>query len=173
MPSAYKAHLHHAHYYVEIASRARVLYKEGGVHIKAGLELFDGERAQIDTGLNWARRQSGHSETDQLLLQYAGVTAYIGLLRYDTQTERIPQLAVTVEAARRLGRKMAEGSALGNLGLALMAIGDVHQAIAYYEQHLALARETDDRVGESNALGNLGNAYRNLGQPQHAVTYYA
>ena len=38
-------------------------------------------------------------------------------------------------------------------------VTEPRQAIEFYEQHLAIAREIGDRRGESAALGNLGLAY--------------
>lgn len=164
--------LRHARHYLRVANRAKSLYKEGGAHIKIGLELFNQEQRQIDIGMTWAREHPGHVDADTLLIQFATATAYIGMFRYDAQKERIPALADTVGAARRLGEKIAEGAALDNLGLAFMAVGDIHQAIVYHKQGLALAREHGNQRGESGALGNLGTAYRNLGDLPQAIAYY-
>ncbi|MFP4395611.1 MAG: tetratricopeptide repeat protein, partial [Anaerolineales bacterium] len=60
----------------------------------------------------------------------------------------------------------------GNLGTAYRNIGNARQAIAYYEQALAAAREQEDRWGEGVWLGNLGNAYADLGQTQRAIDFY-
>ena len=62
--------------------------------------------------------------------------------------------------------------ALGNLGLAYSDLGETRKAIEYYEQDLAIARETGDRRGEGMTLGNLGNAYSDLGEPRKAIEYY-
>ncbi len=41
-------------------------------------------------------------------------------------------------------------------------LGQVDQAIEYYEQALVISREIGDRQGEGADLGNLGRAYRAL-----------
>ena len=64
----------------------------------------------------------------------------------------------------RSGTAAAKATDLGNLGLAYAALGQVDQAIEYYEQALVIAREIGDRRGEGNHLGNLGTAYADLGQ---------
>ena len=46
----------------------------------------------------------------------------------------------------------AEGQALGNLGLAYTDLGEAHQAIEYFEQHIEIAREIEDLRGEANSL---------------------
>ena len=40
---------------------------------------------------------------------------------------------------REIGDRRGEGNALGNLGLAYAALGQVEQAIGFYEQDLAIA----------------------------------
>ena len=73
--------------------------------------------------------------------------------------------------AREIGDRRGEGNALGSLGSAYYRLGQVEQAIGFYEQHLAIAREIGDQRGESNALGNLGNAYAALGQVEQAIGF--
>jgi tetratricopeptide (TPR) repeat protein len=51
-------------------------------------------------------------------------------------------------------------------------LGEVRQAIKFYEQHLAIAREISDRHGEGRAQGNLGNAYVDLGEVRQAIKFY-
>jgi tetratricopeptide (TPR) repeat protein len=64
------------------------------------------------------------------------------------------------------------GRLLGTVGLAYAALGQVEQAIGYYEQALAIVREIGDRHGEGAVLGNLGAAYYRLGQVEQAIGYY-
>ncbi|MEP0803540.1 tetratricopeptide repeat protein [Funiculus sociatus] len=99
-------------------------------------------------------------EADQLLKQ--------GIVQYQAYIET--RLIASLEAAmqswqealsmyRASQNSIGEGAALGNLGAAYKASGDLPQAIAFYQQHLNLAQSIQDRRGEGNALGNLGNAY--------------
>ncbi|MBW4653748.1 MAG: CHAT domain-containing protein [Kaiparowitsia implicata GSE-PSE-MK54-09C] len=80
--------------------------------------------------------------------------------------DRVVQVAFPQES------RQGEGNALGNLGIAYVDLGQYQEAIALYEQSLAIAREIGDRQGESNALGNLGNAYLSLDQYQQAIDFY-
>jgi tetratricopeptide (TPR) repeat protein len=168
--------LRHARYYQQVCWECDRLYKVGNKSTLEGLALFDRERRQIDAGWGWAMeaagRRGGEEAIDTLLLDFANATAYIGELRYDLRRERIPQLEALAEAGNRLGRKDAQGMALGNLGIAYRNLGDYPRAIDFYEQWLAIAREIGDRRGEGNALGNLGIAYKNLGAYRRAIELY-
>jgi len=73
---------------------------------------------------------------------------------------------------REIGDRRGEGAALGNLGLAYSALGEVRKAIEYHEQALAIAREIRDRRGEGADLGNIGNAYSALGEVRKAIEFY-
>src|SRR5690349_16300506 len=125
MPSLYLAHLRHAQHYADVAWQAgRDLYAQGGDYALAGLELFDRERSQIETGRAWAHNSAGDVSEDQLITDYTNAVAYFGLLRYDIRGERIPALETALDAARRRGDGQSEGGILGNLGLAYYALGN-------------------------------------------------
>jgi tetratricopeptide (TPR) repeat protein len=85
--------------------------------------------------------------------------------------ERVIANQIGLEAVRNLGRGYNEVAWLGNLGLAYKAVGEVEQAIQYYEQALNSAREAGDQRSEGNWLGNLGLAYRDLDQVDLARQY--
>ena len=63
-----------------------------------------------------------------------------------------------VEAARNLGNRTGEATALVNLGYVRCLIGDYGTAIDSYQNALELFREVGDRTGEATALVNLGVA---------------
>jgi tetratricopeptide (TPR) repeat protein len=166
--------MRHAQYYVWVVAAANELYMRGGENVLLGLTWFDGERANVDAGWQWAREQTGSAsqESAALLLAYANATAYMGDLRYDIRRERIPQLEAMLGAARRLKRRRYEGMALGILGLAYNDLGEPRKAIQYFEPQLEIARQIGDRLGEGNALRSLGMAYKDLGEPRKAIQYF-
>eukprot|EP00968_Pinguiococcus_pyrenoidosus_P025384 scaffold5987_cov108-Pinguiococcus_pyrenoidosus.AAC.1 len=51
-------------------------------------------------------------------------------------------------------------------------MGEPRRAIEYYEQDLAICRETHDRRGEGATLNNIGGCYADLGEPRRAIEYY-
>jgi tetratricopeptide (TPR) repeat protein len=77
-----------------------------------------------------------------------------------------------VVAARRLEDRPAEGVHLGNLGTAYRDLGEIEQAIEYYEGALAISSEVSNRRGEGADLGKLGTAYYSLGEVARAIEYF-
>ena len=61
-------------------------------------------------------------------------------------------------AARRLGDKAAEATALTDLGVIEWILGRYQQSASRYQRALALYREEGDRPGQARALSNLGLA---------------
>ncbi|BAZ28289.1 hypothetical protein NIES4074_07200 [Cylindrospermum sp. NIES-4074] len=95
--------------------------------------------------------------------------AYLFLAKYPQAIEYHQQSLAT---ARKIGDRLGEGKALGNLGFAYDSLGNYPQAIEYYQQDLSIAREISDRRGEGQTLGNLGIAYRSLGNYPQAIEYH-
>jgi len=63
----------------------------------------------------------------------------------------------------------AAGNAYCGLGNAHYSMGDFSQAIEYYTQHMAIAREVGDRAGEGRVYGSLGIAYHSLADFSQAI----
>jgi tetratricopeptide (TPR) repeat protein len=51
-------------------------------------------------------------------------------------------------------------------------LGELSQAIKFFGQALAIAREIGNRIGEGAALGNMGLVYATLGDSRRAITLY-
>jgi tetratricopeptide (TPR) repeat protein len=79
-------------------------------------------------------------------------------------------MAVSRDAANRLGSRVNEGSALTILGLALMEVRRFEEAITAHQDAAAIFREVGDRHGEGRALGNLGLALVEVGRFEEAIT---
>ncbi|MEU0506276.1 tetratricopeptide repeat protein [Nocardia sp. NPDC005998] len=66
-------------------------------------------------------------------------------------------------AAKDLGDRIGEATALDNLGFVHGRIGDYGDAADLHRQAVAIYREIGNRVGEANALNNLGIVQVSLG----------
>jgi tetratricopeptide (TPR) repeat protein/class 3 adenylate cyclase len=86
------------------------------------------------------------------------------------------------EEARQLCRVLSEpsgeASALFALAYAKAVAGKqpkipaaIHEAIAHYDECLALRRQLNDRAGEAAALGNLGDAWQRMSEWKRARRY--
>jgi tetratricopeptide (TPR) repeat protein len=76
-----------------------------------------------------------------------------------------------LEVTKKLHDRRSEGTALGNLGVVYLGMGQSGRAIEYFQKALAAARETKNRHSEGIALTNLGDAYLGLGQTSRAIGY--
>jgi DNA-binding SARP family transcriptional activator/Tfp pilus assembly protein PilF len=98
------------------------------------------------------------------------------LSRYLRNGSHIPE-AVTVfshalDAARRIGDRAAEATALNDLGDVGWQQGRLQQAADHYRQALALFRAAGDRAGEARALGSTGLAEQELGRYEQAARHH-
>jgi len=71
-------------------------------------------------------------------------------------SEAVAVHSAALQAARRIGDRWGEGTALVNLGTVSWRLGWYTDAAARYEQAIAALREVGDRVGEARVLANLG-----------------
>jgi tetratricopeptide (TPR) repeat protein len=67
------------------------------------------------------------------------------------------------------GDRKSESTALANLGLAYVELGEIGIAIPLYEQSLSIAQDMEDLRGKGNALNYLSTAYAKLGEKSRAI----
>ena len=79
-------------------------------------------------------------------------------------------MTVSLESARRLGRRDYEGVALTILGPSLLAVRRLEEAVTACRNAAAICRETGDRRSEGMALTNLGLALQEMRRFDEAVT---
>jgi tetratricopeptide (TPR) repeat protein len=148
------------------------LYLQGGDSIPVALKTFDTEWRNIQAGHAWAARHAQEEEAAaRICSKYPDTGTFLLELRQSAR-ERIRWRELGIAAARQHNDRAAEGTHLGNLGLAYAELGETRRAIELYEQRLAIAREIGSRHGESQTLGNLGLAYAVLGDPRRAIELY-
>ena len=162
----------HAQHYFAVLSRADSLFRSGSDKALVGLALFDEERVNISAGRRWASANVSLDVTaTRLTFDYTDTGSCVLELRLAVR-EWIVWLEDAVAACRSLGDRGAEGSALGNLGLAWADLGETDRAVSLHENHLTIAREIGDRRAEASALGNLANAAADLGKTDRAIELY-
>jgi tetratricopeptide (TPR) repeat protein len=76
-----------------------------------------------------------------------------------------PFLTPAVQAA--MDRALVD-RLFGSVGTAHHRLSRIREAMGYYEQRLAIAREIGNRSGEGKGLGCLGLAYADLGEREKA-----
>jgi DNA-binding SARP family transcriptional activator/Tfp pilus assembly protein PilF len=76
-----------------------------------------------------------------------------------------------VEAARRVGDRASEGTALTNLGVIYWTWGRYGEAAGRFRQALAVTRDCGDRLEEARALHNLGGIHWQWGRTGQAVRF--
>ena len=162
----------HAEHYRGVLGLANDLYLKGGDDVVGGLALFDLERGNIEAGQAWAAANAERDDAaTQLCSVYPGAGPYVLALRLHRR-EGMAWLEAAVSAAQRLKDRGAEGTHLGNLGIAYADLGETRRAIDFHEQALTISREIGDRRGEGAALGNLGLAYADLGETRRAIEFH-
>ena len=161
----------HAKYYQESLWKANELFLQGGDDFSSGLELFDADWMNIQTGQEWAKINSAKSaEIAEICSNFAMTGTILNLRLHPLRN--IEWLEAALVAVRKINNQNAEAAHLGNLGIAYYDLGEPRKAIEYYEQALAISREIGDRRGEGSRLGNLGVAYAELGETRKAIEYY-
>ena len=159
-------------YYMETADAAddhlRALPGQPAVRAFAGrlaaLEWLDANRANLVATVQLAAR----SERLDIAMRLPPLLAvYFEWRRLIP--EWIESHTVAVAAARTLGNRRGEGTALNNLGLALQEVRRFDEAIDAQQRAAAISREAGDRRGEGMALNNLGTALQEVGRFEEAI----
>jgi tetratricopeptide (TPR) repeat protein len=115
------------------------------------------ERANLLASLDHATRTGCHARVVAL------TSAMAALLRQDGPwSSAITRHETAVTAARQLGDRPGEASALIDLGTLLHLTGDTAGAVAALEQALGSYDALGDRLGQANALTNLGELRRRI-----------
>jgi len=109
------------------------------------------ERASLLACLDHATVTSQHARVTAL------TAALAGLLRLDGPwAEAITRHEAAIQAARYLGDRLGQASALNDLGVVRRLTGDYLAAAQALEQALGIYRDLGDPLGQANALHNIG-----------------
>jgi class 3 adenylate cyclase/tetratricopeptide (TPR) repeat protein len=109
------------------------------------------ERANLLACLDHATGTGQHA---RIIALTAGLA---GLLRQDgPRAEALTRHATALRAARHLGDRLGQASALNNLGSMRRLTGDYPGAARDLQEALGIYRDLGDRFGQANALNDLG-----------------
>lgn len=100
----------------------------------------------------------------------ASLPLFLGqyLARHRLFDDLLTITTIGLSAARRLGERDLQASALTNLGLARQKLGRPEEAIAAHMEAAAIFRALGDLDGAGDALNNLGLALREKGELEEA-----
>ncbi len=185
-PERYEVQRCHAAYYETVLRKANRLYKQGSESLKYGLNLFELEWKNIQTGQKWAYINTEKDNVSaKLCSNYLDAGVYLLLLRRHPR-EQVHWLTGGTRALAQLKDFKAAPHHLFNLGnaFATYAAWDIairepdsiresrlrnFLAISFYEKSLASAHKISDLQSEGNALNGLGKVYITIGKTSKAV----
>src|SRR5215469_2441662 len=127
------------------------------------LDWCDEERANLVAATRQAAASGMHDIAWKL-----PVAAMVCFDFHGYRAEWITTHRIGLASARELGDRQAEVWVLNNLGMVLSQQRD-DAAIGYFEQAMAIHRETGDRLGQAQATNNLAFHYRLLGRHEEAA----
>jgi tetratricopeptide (TPR) repeat protein/transcriptional regulator with XRE-family HTH domain len=129
--------------------------------------------ADSEQALAWARAERASllacldhaTATGQHARVIALTAGLAGLLRRDGPwVQAITRHQAAIEAARQIGDRLGQASALGDLGDLRRTTGDYPAAAQAHEQALGIYRDLGDRLGQAGALRYLGVVRRVTGE---------
>ncbi len=159
-------------HYTRVLQSCEQRFREGREGLLEGLARFDRDRAHFEAAQMWAAERSQQDENA------AKRCIELALLGHSLLTQRLaPRLRLrwleaALNAARRLGDTSSEGRLLGYVGLVYRDLGQMGQALDYYNQSLQVCRKVGDRNTEGHTLSSLGLAHLEMGQTQQAVACF-
>jgi class 3 adenylate cyclase/tetratricopeptide (TPR) repeat protein len=145
----------------EHVERANLLRKSGTVHqlqgnSEAALEAFRSALADLPP--------EAHRERALVLIEVGDLRWRQG--RFD---DAIDSLWQAIAHAEKSGADDARADALKHLGTVHVLKSDTAQALAFYDQSLALYKERGDLLGQANVFSNIGVVHRRDGRYGEAV----
>ena len=162
----------YAKHYTKVGGEAQIRYLKGGENMRLrAWDCLTLRRVHLEAAYEWLAPRRDEASAALLILLVAGVLLTGLELRFRPD-QRIRWLERQREAARITKNRLAESTALGNIGLAYTYLENPRKAIEFFEEALVIDREVGNRSGEGTALGNLGVAIAKLGQIQKAIDFF-
>ncbi|MDQ3899170.1 MAG: tetratricopeptide repeat protein, partial [Actinomycetota bacterium] len=131
---------------------------------QAALAWLEAERANLRAVTDYAELHARESHA-----VYLPVVIHPFLRAHGPWDQALTLHHTALNAARKIGDRHGEATALNNLGDVQHLTGDYHDAITNLEQSVLLYRDLDDRRGRANALNNLGLVHYLTDNPTNAT----
>ncbi|HEX2253676.1 MAG TPA: CHAT domain-containing protein [Thermoanaerobaculia bacterium] len=136
---------------------------------RAAVRAGDGEQADRRFREALARLEDAGA-TDDLAFAYQSAGTFHR--RRGDYPAALAELARAIELHRALEDRGGESLSLNNLGMLLIHLGRVEEAVGHFERALEIARSDGDRSVLTGALNNLGTVYEYQGRVQEALASY-
>ncbi|MCA1821245.1 MAG: tetratricopeptide repeat protein, partial [Pseudonocardia sp.] len=131
---------------------------------QAALAWLEAERANLRAVTDYAELHARESHA-----VYLPAVIHPFLRAHGPWDQALTLHHTALNAARKIGDRHGEATALNNLGDVQHLTGDYHDAITNLEQSVLLYRDLDDRRGRANALNNLGLVHYLTDNPANAT----
>lgn len=118
------------------------------------LQAIDRILPNLTKAIHFAAAAADHSAVTETVLGLCGRMSFF--MSRNLEHESMPLLEVAIAAARHLGDRDGESACLGHLGSAYARLGMIKEAIAHFENAIAIARETGNEYDLASHLQNLG-----------------
>jgi tetratricopeptide (TPR) repeat protein len=148
----------------QVRGRPGLAYPAAFISRDDALAWLDAERSSLTAAVGMAADLGRDYIAASLSLFFAQYLARRRLF-----DDLLTITTIGLSAARRLGDRDLEGSALTNLGLAQQELGRPEEAIVAHEDAVARFRAVGDLDGAGDALNNLGLAFREEGRFEEAI----
>ena len=171
------AHLNHAAHFLAVLKESNRLIEEGGESTTAGLRLFDAEWQNIEAGQKWVCQNAETGDAvARLSIDYPSVGGHALNLRVH-KGELIQWQQNALRGFERLESKdendaKNEALLLHNLGLEHSKLGDMAEAIVYYQRSLTAIKRLENFYFEAVCRGNYGWACHKSERQQAALEHY-
>ena len=155
-------------WYLHSADAAQTLIHSNSLHPPLGVPV-EGIRpmrfSNYQDALHWyvqerpnllaSARVAENAGFDQVAWQLPAVLRNVHATRNDF-AEWLAMGQIGLQAARRLGDRVAQGELLDSLGMACRQSYRLAQGLAYFQEAVAIQRELGDREKEGRALNGMG-----------------
>ena len=163
-PEEYEARLRSVKYALQLSHQ----YTQENV---SQWSKFDDDWENIRQAMNWLAMQIGSSDTKEIELELCAdlVNTLDYAIRARHPKEGIQWLEAGQQACHRLGRLMEEGWLSLTGGEISINLGNLDQALSYFQHSMEIFKIADETSGSRYARGNLGILHHLRGEHDLAI----